>query len=478
MKSIQIPYYYKSINYDEFVKEYAPPAEFAETVYLWTRDKIEKMQNERFKKTVKRGWAHPLYKKKWTEAGLTPSDIKGIKDIVKLPILSTLDLKSEIQLSPPFGASGNAKEVVKKVPLKLNSTGGTTGMPRPIFFSPIEWEMNQLQFARAYFTQGARPGDMMQIPVTPSIANLAWAAYGACHHWLGVVAVTTGTGNVTPSRRQIELAREWGTNLWVSFPEYMGHLAKVAQEELNFDVRDLKTKFIQTFLGPDLSGRLRKQLEEIWGTDVYDAYGTTDISLASFECKEKAGRHFQEDLMYVEVVDADTNQPVDMKKGEKGDLVVTCFYRHYPPIIRYSLKDLVRIIDYGKKCACGSYLLRMDYFLGRSDDMVKIRGLNVYPMACLDAVTIDARSTGEWICVVDRIGEGLNATEEMTVKVEYKNENIDKVDFKKKMEESLKNDLGLRVKVEPVPAGSLSELTGYGGETKVKRLKDNRPTER
>jgi phenylacetate-CoA ligase len=211
---------------------------------------------------------------------------------------------------------------------------------------------------------------------------------------------------------------------------------------------------------------------------VYDSYGTTDISLAAFECREKAGRHFQEDLLYVEIVDPDTNEPINMKEGEKGDLVVTCFYRQYPPIIRFSLKDLVRIVDYGKRCACGSYLLRMDYFLGRSDDMVKLRGLNVYPMACLDAVTKDTRSTGEWICVVDRIGEGLNATEEMTVKVEYKDPNIDKEDFRKKMQESLKSDLGIRVAVEPVPAGSLVELTGYGGEKKVRRLKDNRPKER
>jgi phenylacetate-CoA ligase len=478
MEKIRIPYYYKSLNFNKFVKEYPPPAEYAETVYLWKRDKIDKMQAERFKKVVEFAWGHPFYKRKWTEAGLTPNDIKGIEDIVKLPIVSTLDLKTEIQASPPFGASGNAKAIVKEKPLKLNSTGGTTGMPRPIFFSPIEWEMNALQFARAFFTQGARPGDMMQIPITPSIANLGWAAYYACHHWLGVIPVTTGTGNVTPSRRQIEIARDWGSNMWVSFPEYLGHLAKVAKEELNFDVRDLKTKFMLSFLGPDLSGRLRRQIEEIWGTDVYDGYGTTDISLAAFECKEKSGRHFQEDLLYLEVVDPDTNEPVDMKKGEKGDLVVTCFYRHYPPIIRYSLKDLVRIIDHGKRCSCGSYLLRMDYFLGRSDDMVKIRGLNVYPMACLDAVTRDSRSTGEWICVVDRIGEGLSAREEMTVKIEYKNENIEKEDFKRKMEESLKADLGIRVTIEPVPPGSLSELTGYGGEKKVKRLKDNRPKER
>ena len=476
MKKTTIPYYYKSINFKELARLYPPPVEFSDTVYLWPRYKIEKLQEERFREIVEFAWGHPFYKKKWTKAGLTKADIQGINDIEKLPVVSSLDFKAEIEALPPFGPSGDATALAKKIPLKINSTGGTTGKPRPIFFSPTEWEMNGMTFARALFIQGAVPGDVMQIPVTPSIANLAWAVHLGCHNWLGVIPITTGSGNVTPTRRQLEIAQGWGSNLWVSFPEYLGHLGKVAKEELKFDVRDLKTKLIQSFLGPDLSGRLRKELEDMWGCDVFDNYGTTDIALAAFECKEKSGLHFHEDLYYVEVVDADNSEPVE--RGEKGDLVVTCFYRKYPPLIRYNLKDVVRIIDYGKKCLCGSYLLRMDKFLGRSDDMVKLRGLNVYPMACLDAVTSDPRSTGEWICIVDRIGEGASAIDEMTVKIEYKGENINKQNFKNKMEETLKVDLGARVTVEPVPEGTLAELTGFGTEKKVKRLKDNRPKER
>jgi phenylacetate-CoA ligase len=113
----------------------------------------------------------------------------------------------------------------------------------------------------------------------------------------------------------------------------------------------------------------------------------------------------------------------------------------------------------------------MDHFLGLSDDMVKIRATNIYPMACLDAVTADPRSTGEWICIVDRVGEGAeDVREEMTVKVEYKDENIDLEDFKKKIEENLKSDLGKCVTVDPVAKGSLAPLTGYGGDKKVRRL--------
>jgi phenylacetate-CoA ligase len=255
-----------------------------------------------------------------------------------------------------------------------------------------------------------------------------------------------------------------------------GILAKKAPEEAGFDVCDLKTKFITTFLGPDLSGQLRKELEELWGCDVYDNYGTHETALTNFECKEKAGMHFNEDLGYFEIVDTDTLQPV--KTGEEGDLIWTSFYRQHPPLIRYLLKDRVRIFDDGKKCACGSSLIRMDHFLGRSDDMVKLRGKNMYPMSCLDPIKADQRSTGEWICVVTRTGDGVDATEEMTVKVEYKDEHIDKEDFKRKLEQALKSDLGVRVTVEPVPSGSLALLTGFGKEGKAKRLLDLRPKPR
>ena len=474
MPQAKIPYYYKSIDWSNFVKEYPPPAEFAETVFTWKRDQIERLQNERFKKIVQFAWTNPFYKRKWTEAGLEPKDIQSLKDIEKLPVVSSYDFKDEIAALPPFGAhNGDPIKIAQEIPLKINSTGGTTGMPRPVFFGPVEWELNGMTAARGLYIQGARPGDRLQITMTNSIANAGWCYYLACHHWLGALAITTGSGNVNPTKRQLEIARAWGTNLWFGTSEYLLHLAKVAQAEMGFDVRDLKTKFIPGYLGPDLSGRLRKQLEDLYGCDVYDNYGTVELAVPSFECKEKAGAHFHGDLYRIEICDTDTDEPVP--KGEAGDLVVTSFYRQRPPLIRCSTKDRIRFIDYGKRCECGSYMVRMDRFLGRSDDMVKLRGQNTYPMACLDTVTGDPRSTGEWICVVERIGEGIDAKEEMTVKIEYKDEKVDKGDFRLKMEKGLKADLGVRVTVKPVPAGSLAPLTGFGSEKKVRRLLDKRP---
>ena len=477
MARIDIPYYYKSLDWSQFVKKYPPPVEFEETVYRWSRDKIRKMQAERFIEAVKYAWTNPFYHARWTQAGLQPGDIQGIEDIQKLPIVSSLDFKAAIDAAPPWGAhQGVTPEDASTMPLKIQTSGATTGQPRPTFFAPIEWEMNGMSAARALFIQGARPGDVMQIPMTCYTGNAGWAYYHACHAWSGIVPVTTGAGSVTPSRRQLEIARDWGTNIWLAGP-YHVQLAKTAQEELNFDVRDLNTKFLHAFLGSDESGKFRTALEELWGCEVYDNYGTHELGLPAFECREKAGMHLQEDLGYVEVVDPGTGQRVDMEKGEAGDLVYTSFYRQHPPLIRYNLKDRMRFVDYGQRCGCGSYLLRRDHHLGRSDDMVKLRGTNVYPEACQDAVNADSRSTGEYLCVVDALHseDGVYLSEEMSVRIEYTDENVDLWDFREKLEMRLKSDLGVRVSVEPVPRDSLVALTSVdGSEIKKRRILDRR----
>jgi phenylacetate-CoA ligase len=288
---------------------------------------------------------------------------------------------------------------------------------------------------------------------------------------MSIVPVTTGSGNVTPSRRQLEVASQWGTNLWAGFPEYLMHLASVAGEE-GFDLAALPTKFIATFLGPDLDGSLRRMIEKTWHCPAYDNYGTHEIGLAGHECTHQSGLHIMEDMFIIEVADVDTDQIVPT--GERGNLVITSFYRHHPPLIRYNLRDYIRMISDGReRCACGSYSLKMDHFLGRSDDMVKLRGTNVFPMACVGAVTGDERTTGEWLCVVERKTAGLDIRDDMTVQVEVKAGVSGADDLKAKLEDRLKSDLGVKVIVELVPAGSLASYT-YGREGKARRLLDHR----
>jgi phenylacetate-CoA ligase len=467
-----LPIYQKSINWDEFFATYPVPDVFEKTAYRWSRDELNAFQNRRFMQLMETGWGNEFYSRRWRAAGLQPGDIRSIADIKKLPTYTSDDVKADQAETPPFGRfNGAGHALLKTTPIKAQTSGGTTGKPRVTLYAPWDWEMNALTHARASYIQGVRPGDVMQIPATCSLANMGWCVYKACHDYLGVLPVTTGSGVVTSSRRQLETAFDWGTNLWCSFPEYLTQLARVCREELNRDIRDLKTKLVQSFLGPDTDNSLRRQLEEMWGCDVYDIYGTNETGTAAFECRHKNGLHIMEDCVFIELEDVDTGNPV--RDGEAGNIVVTILHRSLPPVIRYNIRDLARVIS-NDRCECGSCFRRLDKFLGRSDDMVKLRGVNIYPMACLPAIRSDARTSGEWICVVERSEQNGVIRDDMTVRVEVLRAVTDVNELQAALEKRLQGDLGVKVAVELVAEGSLAEVANIGREGKTKRLLDRR----
>jgi phenylacetate-CoA ligase len=467
-----LPIYHDSIDWDELFAKWPVPDVFERTVYRLPRERVRAIQNERFLEVMKTGWANEFYRRRWTAAGLQPGDIKSLDDITKLPTFSSEDIKNDQLQNPPFGLiHGNVRERLQREPLKAQTSGGTTGKARPTISSPQEWELNGLTAGRGLYIMGARPGDVMQIPATCSLANLGWCIYKGCHDYLGVLPLTTGSGVVTSSRRQLEIAFDWGTNLWVSFPEYLTQLAKVAREELKRDVRDLGTKFIASYLGPDLDNSLRHTLEELWGCPVYDNYGTNEMGQAAFECTHKTGMHLMEDTVFFEVVDVDNDEPVP--DGEAGNLVATILHRNIPPLIRFNVRDLERIVS-TDTCACGSSFRRMDKLLGRSDDMVKLRGVNIYPMACLSAVKSDPRTTGEWICVVDRFESDGVLRDEMTVRIEVQRSATALEGLSEHLAKRLQGDLGVKVAVELTEEGSLADVANLGREGKPKRLLDRR----
>ena len=186
--------------------------------------------------------------------------------------------------------------------------------------------------------------------------------------------------------------------------------------------------------------------------------------------------HVMEDTLYLEIVDIETGEPV--APGERGNMVVTVFFRNVPPIIRYNLRDLGRFLpdSLQKACGCGSQFRRIDHFLGRSDAMVKLRGVNVYPMGCLAAIKSDERTTGEWVCVVTRTEGSGAARDEMEVRVEVRREAASREGLKELLEKRLREDLGVSVGVTLSDQGSLAELANSGGrEGKARRLVDRRP---
>jgi phenylacetate-CoA ligase len=260
--------------------------------------------------------------------------------------------------------------------------------------------------------------------------------------------------------------------MWVSFPEYLMRLAEACRNELKRDVRELGTKLLRTYLGPDLDGTLRRSLQDEWGCPVFDTYGAHEIGTCGFDCPERDGMHVMEDTLYLEIVDVETGAP--LPPGESGNMVVTVFFRNTPPLIRYNLRDLARIQPESveRPCGCGSRFRRMGHFLGRSDAMVKLRGVSVYPMACLSAIKSDPRTTGEWVCMVER----KDGRDEMEVRVEVRRDVASCEGLVKKLETRLREDLGVSVRVTLAGQGSLDELANTGGrEGKARRLVDRRP---
>lgn len=473
LKNSTIPLYCRSIDWDAYFRRLPPPDIWYETVFRWSRDELRAYQNHHFMETVEFAWSNPFYQKLWGDAGVERGDIKSLDDLHKLPSFDSDDIKSSIKRRPPFGepCGITPSKYAEHAPLKLQTSGGTTGMPRPTPFGTLEWEINANMIARTIYAQTGRPGDVMQIPVTLTLANMGWAYYKACHEYLSILPLTTGTGVVTPSRRQMELALEYGADCWVSFPEYLTQLAHVMQSELGRDVRDLKTKYICSYLGPDIDNGLRNHLEELWGCPVFDNYGAHEPGAIGFEAEDKDGLYIMEDSCVVEFIDVETGCPVET--GQAGDVCVTSLHRRIPPLIRYNLRDLGRIRSEDES-ALGSSFRRMDKFLGRSDQMVKIRGVNIYPMACLQAVRSDARSTGEWICIASRnVSDQGVIREEMTVRIEVKRSAENLGDLRAYYERRLHNDLGIKVGVELVDEGNLPE-TNVGKEGKPRRLIDNR----
>ena len=467
-----LPLYHRSIDWDALYRDYPVPDVFERTVYKWSADRVRALQNERFLACMERGWSNEFYVRRWRAAGLEPGDIQGIDDSAKLPTFNSDDIKQDQEENPPFGTiHGPGLGYLQDTPLKLQTSGGTTGTPRPTLYGPVEWELNGLTLARALYVLGVRPGDVFQAPYTAALQNTGWCSYKAAHDYLGALVLTTGTGAVTPSRRQLELAFEWGTNVWYARPEYMTQLAKVCRDELGRDLRELDTKFVCGGFGPDVDSSFRHQIEGLWGCPAYDLYGTHEMGMGSFECTHKAGMHLMEDAIYVELVDVDSEAAVP--DGEKGNMVVTIFFRSIPPIIRYNLRDLTRIVG-TDVCACGSAFRRMEKCLGRSDTMVRIRGNSIWPQACLPAVKSDPRTTGEWLCVAERVTRDDVVREEMTVKIEI-SDGAGAVDgLQARLEGRLRADLGVKVAVELVGEGALQAYSNRGVESKPRRILDLR----
>ena len=465
MNEESVPYYCQSMDFTKLLNDYPPAPMFYDRVFRITREKLRDTQETRFRSIVAGAWQVPFFKRHWSAAGLEPDDIRGLGDLWKIPPYTVHDMRDSIANQPPFGDFMRVSPADgKHMPLVLQTSGGTTGLPRPMLYGPQEREIMALLRGRSLHMHGVRPGDIVQVTLSLGLSNAGLLLREAIWKYTGAVSLMTGSGNSTPSRRQIEIAQAWGTNVIVGFPSYLRHLALVSRDEMNIDPRNLGIRILHSHLGLED----RKVIEEMWGAPCYDSYGIHESGLMASECTHKTGMHIFEDAYILEIVDPETDQPVSA--GQKGNIYITSLYRFDVPVIRYNVNDISAIMQ--GTCACGSTLLRLEKIFGRSDNMIKLRGTNIFPEAVGVLISEDPRTTGEFFCIVEQVPPA--GRDEMTVMVEIAENTVAMTIVQQDLERRLREALGVKIKVQPVERGALDQYTEVTKTSKVKRLLDKR----
>ena len=239
------------------------------------------MQEVQFAKQIERAWQIPFYRRRWNEAGIAKGDIRSLDDLPHIPPFTVHDLRDSIARDPPWGDYiGIDFRRDEPLPLVLQTSGGTTGLPRPMIFSPRDREVINIITGRRLYMQGVRPFDLMQVVLGLGLPNGGFAAREGIWKYSGAVPIMTSTGAQTPTRRQIEIMKAWKTNFLVGFPAYLRHMGLVARDEMKIDPRELHIKGLIVHLGVDD----RDSLEELWGAPVLDTYGTNECGSIASEC--------------------------------------------------------------------------------------------------------------------------------------------------------------------------------------------------
>ena len=330
-----------------------------------SREQIEALQVERLKATVKQCMNNPVYKKRLEEAGVTHENIASVDDIRRIPFTTKQDLRDTY----PFGlASVPLTECVR-----LHSSSGTTGNPTVILHTQKDLDEWANQVARNLWMVGLRPDDVFQSSSGYGMftGGLGFQ-YGA--ERLGMLTIPAAAGN---SLRQIKFMTDFGTTAVHAVPSYVTRLYEVMQEQGIDPRKDTKLKVLAIGAEPH-SEEQRQRIEQMMGVKAYNSFGMSEMCGpgVGFECKEQNGLHFWEDYYIVEIVDPETLEPVP--DGEIGELVLTSINREAMPLLRYRTRDLTRVL--GRTCPCGRNHIRLDRMKGRSDDMMVLRGVNIFPI--------------------------------------------------------------------------------------------------
>jgi phenylacetate-CoA ligase len=452
---------FEAVDHAALMRAHAPPPEYFEGDFLLGPDEIETRQLARLQDRARRAYEVPFFRRRWDDAGVGPTDLASLSDLSRFPAYRVDDLRKSIEANPPLGDyQGASLEAALEEPIRVFMSGATTGAPRPTLYTQWDREAGAILMARALYLQGVRPGDVVLNAWAYSTHNGAFAFDEALHKWLNCVVLTTGTGNVTSSRRQIELAHQYQATAILTTGDYLLHLADVAREmgldpQKDFNIRAL----------PNIGDR--GKLEATWGVPNYQSYGFHEVQWVSVECPARQGLHIFEDAFVVQVVDLETGECVP--DGDQGSICITEIYKSGSPQFRYDIQDLSFLYP-REQCACGSWLRRMGPFAGRGDNMVKLRGVNVWPEAIGEIALDDPRLEADYFVRATREGH----RDEMTVHVVTRLEEPLRPAIAAAAEARLKERLGVRIGVEVASPGALDAWTELHTSPKPKRFRDER----
>lgn len=426
-----------------------------ESIECMDRDTLRKIQDIRLKKMVDYVYHNtPFYRKKMQEMDLSPGDIKGIDDISKLPYTTKLDLRANY----PFGLCAVPMSQI----VRIHASSGTTGRPTVVLYTRKDLAAWTECLSRAFTAFGAGPKDIFQISYGYGLFTGGLGAHQGAEN-VGASVIPMSSGNTT---KQIQLMHDFGSTMLCCTPSFGLFLAEAIKES-GLPREEFKLK-AGAFGAEPWTENMRKELEKKLGIKAYDIYGLSEIAGpgVGFECECQHGTHLNEDHYFPEIIDPDTLEPLE--PGKTGELVFTHLTKEGMPLLRYRTRDLTAL--HYEKCDCGRTLVRMDRILRRSDDMLIIRGVNVFPTQ-IEAVILEMKEfEPHFLLTVGR--ENNTDTIELKVEVreEYYSDEINvMIDLRKKIVGRLRSVLGLGVDVKLVEPRSIERSVG-----KNKRVIDNR----
>ena len=457
--------YFNATDMLALAADYPIGPEFLERFTAISRDELRALQESRFATLLARAWQIPFYQRLWGQQGIEAGDISGLDDIAKLPVFDKSDIMASIEAHPPFG-DFHGMELYppdERPPVVVHTTSGTTGKPQVLLYGPKSREVQNLLIARFYLLQGLRSDDIVHSVYGHGMVNGGHYLREAVVHWTNAIFLPAGTGTETRSVQQVTMMRDFGATVIVGFADYIKHLADVAREQGLEPGVDIPVRMISGHMGREAVD----MLSESWGgVDIYDWYGVGDTGAIAGQGPDRQGLYVNEDAQYLEICDIETGAPA--ADGESGDMVNTCLFKDdIYPIIRFNTHDVSAFRT--DTAPSGLNLRRIEGFLGRSDNMIKLLGINFFPQAIGGMLAEREEFTGEFICRATRDEKG---RDELEVTVEVRA--FDYAALKKDYVALLRRKIGVAVDVSFAAPGELAGMTQIESRQKPIRLLDER----